>query len=237
LTLDRLCLGEDARKNVVGIPYCTGVLALDRIQKAIEARAVMPAVVFIEGMDIMVAEQNKMTSVAEFLGALNEIAMYYHIAVIGSVGSPKLKKDEDFKSDRDSLYGSAVWGRMTSTIVRMTVVNDDTGAKRRIIVMPRNSATERYIMSFSTAGQLEVDSDPGEVEPSEVVWFRERRKLAAADASKLYWLVTELAAGIHVSDSTALRRIKEGMAKGWVQEKPGKQNGHAALYKVAEVFK
>jgi hypothetical protein len=74
---------------------------------------------------------------------------------------------------------------MTSTIVRMTVVDDETGAKRRIIVMPRNSAAERYSMSFSSTGQLELDSEPGEepAEPSEVGWFKERKGQMETPAS------------------------------------------------------
>jgi hypothetical protein len=106
--------------------------------------------------------------------------------------------------------------------------------------MHRNSPKEIFHMRFNAAGRLEeyVPNAPEEcAEPSDTTWFRERKQLAAGDAGKLYWSVADLAAGIHVSDSTALRRIKEAMAKGWVQEKPGRQKGHAILYKVTNMLK
>jgi hypothetical protein len=161
-----------------------------------------------------------------------------HDAVIGAVGAPKrAKKDGGFTSQRDELYGSTAWGRTAETIVHAAEGDD---GNRIFTVMHRNSPKEIFHMRFNAEGRLEEyePKSPEEcAEPSETTWFRERKQLAAGDANKLYWAVTDLATGIHVSDSTALRRIKQAMAKGLVQEKPGRQKGHATLYKVTEVLR
>jgi hypothetical protein len=235
--LRRLALEEGVRKNIVRVKG-TGMQVIAQIVQAIESREKVPGVIFIDGLDMTVSDPNKMPIVMEFVDWLGEIAEHFHIAVIGAVGAPKrAKKDGGFTSQRDELYGSTAWGRAAETIVHATEGDD---GNRIFTVMHRNSPKEIFHMRFNAAGRLEeyVPNAPEEcAEPSDTTWFRERKQLAAGDAGKLYWSVADLAAGIHVSDSTALRRIKEAMAKGWVQEKPGRQKGHAILYKVTNMLK
>jgi hypothetical protein len=239
-TLDSLNLTDDVRKNVVGLPYANDTLAINQIREAIEAHSEMPAVVFIEGADIMVSKQNDMSSVAAFLAALGEIAAYYHIAIIGSVGSPKLKKGEDFKSNRDSLFGSAVWGRMTETIVKISA--DEESGKRKLLVMPRNGADEPFNMAFNSAsGRLEEDTScPASEEelPPDIAWFKTRKALADVDESKRYWSTQEFSLALNMSETTAGRRIKQAIEKGLVARKPGprgvKNRGGSTLYTVVK---
>ena len=235
--LRRLGLDEGVRENIVRVKG-TGMQVIAQIVKAIESRGKVPGVVFIDGLDMTVTDPNKMPIVMEFLDWLGEISEHFHIAVIGAVGAPKrAKKDGGFTSQRDELYGSTAWGRAAETIVHAAEGDDGS---RIFTVMHRNSPKEIFHMRFNAVGQLEEcipNAAEESAEPRETTWFRERKQLAADDSGKLYWSVTDLAASIHVSDSTALRRIKEALAKGWVQEKPGRQKGHAVQYRVTEMFK
>src|ERR1700674_1718319 len=95
---------------------------------------------FIEGLDMWIPDPNKMSVVAPILDGLQRLATRRNIAIIGSVGAPKQKgQEKDKYYGRDSLFGSAAFGRKVETVVLISPTDaDDGNSVRQYSVLPRN---------------------------------------------------------------------------------------------------
>jgi predicted ATP-dependent serine protease len=72
------------------------------LEITLQTEKVRPAIVFIEGLDLALAKHKDMDEVSTVLRRLGGIAEYHHIAIIGSVGSPKVKNGEDYEALRST---------------------------------------------------------------------------------------------------------------------------------------
>jgi hypothetical protein len=230
-TLNSMDLGS-IRKHIQELDYCTGAEAFKKIRDLVEKCEVTPAVLLIEGLDIMVEKPNDPAPVAQFLKMLAKLAFHYHIAIIGTVGSPKMKqKDGWFTSDRDSIFGSAIWGRMTDTIVVMKFIQNKSSGEiedafRKMKVMPRDGAPEKFVTTFQGGRLVAPDIDMADVEtdPSDpgMEWAKKQEG---------YWTVEQFSKALGVVRTTGWRRLQRLMEQDAVHIKPGPKEG-AELYKV-----
>ena len=171
-----------ARTGVSGaptafIPMVRGKAAIQKILEAIEAHRPLPSVVFVEGCDLLVEGAGKMDAVMSFMEGLQAIASYYHIALIGSVGSAKSKPGRGYIAQRDKVFGSIAWSRTSETVALIEYAEGDDMDKRRVLsILPRNSSPEKYHLVTGANGRLVLD-DSQEDEPREngVAWFREQK--------------------------------------------------------------
>src|SRR5206468_9236824 len=97
-----------------GVDWNKAALSLQ--EKFFEAN--QPEVLFVEGLDMCLAEPNNPAQVGSFMDALMSLADEYHVSIIGTVGAPKLKKNEQY-SARDGMFGSSFWARKADTMVRV----------------------------------------------------------------------------------------------------------------------
>ena len=158
------------------IPTVWGAAALQAILQKIENATPFPAVVFVEGCDTLVENASKMEVVAPFVEGLQKIASHYHIALIGSVGAPKERVGEGYVATRDNIIGSVVWSRKSETIACLKYVKgDDTDRRRKLVVLPRNAAAEKFPLILED-GRLVVDHSGGEDSKpkvgGDVEWYR-----------------------------------------------------------------
>jgi AAA domain len=213
--------------NAIPIAYLgsvTGTAAVREIQAKIEERDVMPAVVFIEGCDMLAENASKMEMVVPFLDALQKLAKHYHIAIIGSVGSPKMRIGEGYASKRDSIFGTVAWSRKTETVaVLQFPQGDDTDNRRTLAVLLRNGPAEKYDMKMENGRLVEVPpTAPGTTTTKlHMVWFRLQGDWFTADDAK---------EGLKVSYATAYRYVAAAYAKGILKVKSGPK-GAAKLYR------
>jgi len=154
--------------NQVPIKFIRAVVDGDASQEIINQIEAdpepIPQVVFVEGMDMLVSDASKMEVVMPFMSEMQQIAEHFHIAIIGSVGAPKTKKKEGYAAKRDTIFGSALWSRMSETIVAMEFPDgDDTADSRVISVLPRNAKAETFHTSFEH-GRLVETPQPQESE-------------------------------------------------------------------------
>lgn len=170
-------------------PGLTGDAAVRGILHEIEELNPLPAVVFIEGCDLLLEDASKMHIVAPFLNALQKIAEHYHIAIVCSLGTPKMKKGEGYEATRDKIYGTVAWGRMTETILLLSFEDgDDTKPRRSLVVQLRNGPTEKYDMEMS-GGRLvprKQESGEGEKVRRDMAWMETQGDwFTAADLAKV----------------------------------------------------
>ncbi len=162
-----------------------GQYALTAIKDAVESCDVMPQILFIEGADMLLEDPNKMNIAAPFITELQELARHYHIAIVCSVGAPKMTKKDFYTVKRDQLFGSVAWGRMTETIVVLGYEDDDdTSPRRCAAVLLRNGPPEKFDLVFEQ-GRLVLDTHPAECDNSDWLmtqpgWFSAQ---AAASAT------------------------------------------------------
>jgi len=194
---------------------------LKEIKDTIEAEPILPAVVFVEGADMLLEDASKMNLVAPFLNALNSIGRHYHIAFILSVGAPKMSPKEKYASKRATIYGSVAWGRMTETIIIMTTPNDDDTSKYRdMVVLPRQQNSETFSLVFNNKGTL--DEVPPVIltvpdTPLNLWVFNRAGWFTVADAVK----------GTQLHRNTVSKDLNDMVDKFLEKQKSGTKNEHA----------
>lgn len=154
---------------------------LNRIEEAEPA----PQLIFIEGIDMLVSDPNKIDIVAPFLREIQEIATHFHCAIVGSTGAPKVKPKEGYTAKRDTIFGSAVWGRMVETVVTIQFPDgDDTVDQRIISVLPRNAKAEKFETEFQN-GHL-VIAPFSRVEPEDASIKKLRQNQDAQTRAEMF---------------------------------------------------
>lgn len=190
------------------LPSVWGDVALRAILDRIEECSPMPAVVFIEGCDMLVENASKMEIVTPFLDGLQQIAKHYHISIIGSVGSPKQRIGEGYSSKRDNIFGTVAWSRKTETVAVLQFVGgDDTDCHRVLAVLLRNGPPEKYKLKMEN-GRLVVDNLTAESTRSKVradlAWFRLQND---------WFTVEDARAALNISQAQAYRIVENAYTK------------------------
>ena len=135
--------------------------ASQQIIDMIEQTTPTPEVVFIEGIDMLVSDPNSLDIVMPFMHEIQQIATHFHVAIIGSCGAPKTKPKEGYAAKRDTIFGSAVWSRMSETIITMQYpAGDDTADQREISILPRNAKAEHFTAEFEDGKLAPVPPTP-----------------------------------------------------------------------------
>ena len=220
-TIDRMNLNEKSIPTCA-IPVVWDGAAVQMILDKIENCDPLPSVIFVEGMDMMVSEPHKMEKVSPFLDAMNKIAEHYHIAIIGSVGSPKAKRGEGYAGGRDKIFGSVSWSRMTETIAMLQYVDgDDADARRSLVILLRNGPAEKFELKMGSNGRLEqVRPEAKSTVKKHLVWM---------EVQGDWWTVNDLAAAVQISVPTAYRYVEDAHAKRLIRSKQ-KASKFARLY-------
>jgi len=118
----------------------------DAIEKELVTRKPMPAVVFLEGIDLM-GDSGKGVDVSVLLRKLARIADYYFVAIIGSTGSPKVKGKDGYKTAREKFIGSGSWARLVETMILLERPTE-TAELTTMTVLPRQSKPLMYTLRF-----------------------------------------------------------------------------------------
>jgi hypothetical protein len=164
-----------------------------------------PAVIFFEGLDLATDDASKMSTVANTISAIQKVVSRYHVALIGSVGAPKMKPREKYENMRDRFFGSCTWGRMAETMV---YINAEPDEARTVLIMPRDSAQEKLTMRFNLQGRLEIRKSvepPTDERSLMLQWIQKQEAFTVAEFAKQF-------AGVH--ESTIKRRLAEFEMQG-----------------------
>jgi hypothetical protein len=130
------------------------------IERELLERPIMPAVVFIEGIDLL-GDAREGHKVSQELRVLHQVAEHYHVALIGSTGSPKQRPKDRYISLRDQVIGSTVWARKTETIILLQREHGkETDEITIATVLARNNTPEQFCLVFdSKTGRLRALSE------------------------------------------------------------------------------
>jgi hypothetical protein len=116
---------------------------------------------FIEGLDFWLGDANSMEDVASILDSLGRVATRRDIAIIATVGSPKMKGKDRYYG-RDSLFGSSALGRKAETVVLFNLTDvEDNNSTRRCDVLTRCSGSETFYFGWNERGMVQVEKPDG----------------------------------------------------------------------------
>lgn len=195
---------------------------LTAIEKRREKTGVMPAIVFIEGIDFIAGKNNDSDAVSSLMGALTKIARRYHIAMIGSLGSAKMKKKDEWSAKRSALIGASTWGRRAETIM---VMEGDDGP-RTLTVLSRNGKPEKLGFVFNDSSQL-VETEIVKEEPDMLEAFA-RRRAVEAEGDARYFTVADFMEFSGLSRAGAFKAVKRGHEDGILKTKRGPKQSAGA---------
>jgi hypothetical protein len=171
-TLARMQI-DPATVPVAHIPLTpNGAASAAAILAAIEAAPGLPAVVFLEGADLLVEDPCKPQIVAPFVVALRQIAEHYSLAMVLSVGAPKARPHEQYQLKRDQVFGSQAWARLSNTVLVLSITGDGTVATRDLVALHRNAPAEKFHLVF-TNGRLVVSDETNATERNMVTWMQD----------------------------------------------------------------
>ena len=109
-TMERMGLPADSVPFAKMPANVFGVEAVQMIVRKLEKlqeRGESPAMLLVEGVDFMVEENNDIIVVSQFMTSLTRVAEHFNIAIIATMGSPKLKAGQGYEMKRH-LSWSAV---------------------------------------------------------------------------------------------------------------------------------
>jgi hypothetical protein len=159
--------------------------ALRAIQDAIEAQDDLPQAAFIEGVDLLVEDASKSGIVVPFVTRMRAIAEYYNIAIVMSVGSPKMKPGEGYTLSRDRVFGSQSWSRLCDTVAVLSVPSDGTESSRDLVLLHRNDAAEKFTLEFAD-GRLVSTVRPPATQDDMTRWFYDVEKFTKPEFRRAF---------------------------------------------------
>jgi AAA domain len=208
------------------MPMAFDTEAVQVVINSIEAMQSRPEIVVIEGIDMLVSEISEIKCIAQFMASLDRVAKHFNIAVIGTLGSPKIKAGQGYTAKRDNMLGSSAWGRLAETIINIQYPkNDDTDTRRIMFVLLRNAPAEKYTLTFE-GGKLveteEIDENTSTGQAMlELRWFEDMAKDAEKDPTKEWFTALDMARFFGMGESTARRHCQDAFTKKIIRMRPG----------------
>lgn len=181
-------------------------------------------VFWIEGLDMWVPEgkAGDFDTVARFISGLQRVAEKHHVAIIGSVGSPKMKPREKYSLHRDCIFGSVAWSRKTETIIFIQLVDpNDPNSVRELWILPRNGVNERFVFKFKNGIMVNVDADEDSTNWGRVILTWIETHCSPGDGFKVEQVIQGAvnAAGRRCSEATAYRELAKLVKNGFLIKK------------------
>lgn len=116
------------------------------LRKWKEQDGTTPDIVVLEGIDFWVRKITDFDAVYQFIKKLEPVAEAWNVALVATIGCPKLKLKDGFRMTRDNVIGTSAWGRTCSTVLYLDLVGDTD--ERSVTIMPRNGRTEHMYFRF-----------------------------------------------------------------------------------------
>jgi hypothetical protein len=115
---------------------------------------------FIEGLDMWLPDLYDMRKVSAVLDGMQRIALRHNVAVVATVGSPKMKSKEGKYSGRDNLFGSVALGRKAETVVLFQLHDsEDVNSVVVCTVLCRCGKPEKFYLAWGVGG-LQLTTKP-----------------------------------------------------------------------------
>ena len=116
-----------------------------------------PDLAFIEGLDMTTPRGriNDFGVVSDYCDELQRLARHWNVALVGSVGAPKVKAKDGYMLTRDTVIGSSAWCRKADTVLVVTLADPkDPNSDRMLFDLRRNGASVVHPLRWDNRGRL-----------------------------------------------------------------------------------
>lgn len=96
--------------------------------------------VIFDGLDCLVSKLTDSREVGRLMFAVGKLAISASVAILGILGTAKLKDGEGYSHPRERIIGSSFWARLGEDIILVSSDDRDDRNLRTITVCPRNAA-------------------------------------------------------------------------------------------------
>lgn len=107
--------------------------------------------IIIDGLDCIVSKLTDSREVGRVLLKCSQLARAQNVAILGILGTAKVKIGEGYEHPRERLIGSSYWARLSADIFLISNngdSDDDDNCSRLIEILPRNAAPRRISLIF-----------------------------------------------------------------------------------------
>ena len=238
---------ERMRLPLNSIPYSRmepafDIDAVQQVVRHLEKISPRPEVLVVEGVDMLVSEINDIKCVTGFMLGLDCVAKHFNIAVVGTLGAPKIKAGQGYAAKRDNLLGSSAWARFAETVINLQFPKgNDAEGRRLMYALLRNAPAEEFTLEFQD-GQLVQATDIEDEELQDfayfqIVWYEEQHRRARLPRNdpnwvEEWWMGLDFERAFKVSQPTAYRHVNDAWTKDIIKRKTGPKTGknHAAMF-------
>ena len=104
--------------------------------------------VIIDGLDCIINKLIDARDVARVLHQCSQLAISSEVAILGIVGTAKVKNGEGYEQPRERLIGSSYWARLSEDIILISPSENGNKHDRIVDILPRNSAPLQIDITF-----------------------------------------------------------------------------------------
>jgi hypothetical protein len=104
--------------------------------------------VIIDGLDCLVPKLIDSREVGRLLFLCAKLAKAASVAILGVLGTAKVKDSDSYIHPRERIIGSSFWGRMSEDIILISPSQTDDPNLRLVTILPRNAAEVNIRMVF-----------------------------------------------------------------------------------------
>jgi hypothetical protein len=157
-------LGISSEEFMLTSAVDAGIHDMTYVMKAMFKANPRPKLLYIDGLLNLLPDKvhpNDNKSVCKWLADQTRRCQLEDITIIGSLHSPKMKRDEWYDNARQRISGGASWAGYADTIVLMELEDSSDPMKRdhrRLTILPRNHAEVVRHLVFTREGKL-VDAE------------------------------------------------------------------------------
>jgi hypothetical protein len=157
-TMERLKIPQDAVRTASAVD--AGLHDMGKLLKVSNSLVPRPEFLYIDGMLNLLPDNvhpNDNKAVCKWLADQTRMCDREGLTIMGSLHSPKMKKDEWYDNPRQRISGGASWAGFADTIILIEPTSpDDPQAEhqRRLLVLPRNYSSISVDLVFNSEGRL-----------------------------------------------------------------------------------
>lgn len=117
-----------------------------------------PNFIYIDGFTSMCpgGKLNEYQPVAKWLATLQMYCQRKNLTIVGACHCTKVREGEQFIDPRQRIAGSVAWAAYSESVVLVEQDNGKDNGKRRVMLLPRNAASDAIPMEFKQDGTLQV---------------------------------------------------------------------------------
>lgn|SRR5262245_39690899 len=171
--------------------------------------------VIIDGIDCLIPKLTDSRDVGRMLVKCSKLAQAKQVAILGLLGTAKVKEGEGYAHPRERIIGSSYWGRLSEEIIIIDNGKSEDPAMRQATILRRNGPETSFVLAFEDGRLVPENLIKPDTKDLEIF----ERLPEIFDTFAAY----ELAEALLISRATLFRALRKLLKNGLLRQP---QQGH-----------